>query len=153
MVDRGWVQSMQNADNIYIITEGGPKETKFLPTRESTTSLIWISMVYCDKTDGGKTWFSSCGILILLCFGLTRRWIRWRWKRRFFGSRKSTVRFFLYPWIWPLIEKEVQKRARALLDLNISFPGDEAVHERTIKTIEKRIVLNQEIIFHLHLYH
>ncbi|MBQ7200740.1 MAG: ATP-dependent RecD-like DNA helicase [Eubacterium sp.] len=28
--------------------------------------------------------------------------------------------------------------ARALLDLNISFPGDEAVHEKTIKTIEKR---------------
>ena len=78
-MDRGWVQSMQNVDNIYIITEGEPKETKYLPTRESTTSLIWISMVYCDKTDGGKTWFSSCGIMI--------------------------------------IEKEVQKRARALLDL------------------------------------
>ena len=54
MMDQGWVQSMQNADNIYIITEGGPKETDYLPTRESTTSLIWISMVYCDKTDGGK---------------------------------------------------------------------------------------------------
>ena len=54
MMDRGWVQSMQNVDNIYIITEGEPKETKYLPTRESTTSLIWISMVYCDKTDGGK---------------------------------------------------------------------------------------------------
>ena len=26
MMDRGWVQSMQNADNIYIITEGGVKE-------------------------------------------------------------------------------------------------------------------------------
>ena len=38
-MDRGWVQSMQNVDNIYIITEGGPKETKYLPTRESTTSL------------------------------------------------------------------------------------------------------------------
>ncbi len=49
MVDRGWVQNMQNVDNIYIITEGGPKETKYLPTRESTTSLIWISMVYCVK--------------------------------------------------------------------------------------------------------
>ena len=77
-MDRGWVQSMQNADNIYIITEGGPKETKYLPTRESTTSLIWISMVYCDKTDGGEK----------------------------HGFRAAA-----------LIEKEVQKRARALLDL------------------------------------
>ena len=52
MVDRGWVQSMQNADNIYIITEGGPKETKYLPTRESTTFHLHFNAVYKNALIG-----------------------------------------------------------------------------------------------------